>query len=318
MQRSREAQWISCGNSELMCLACTRTFPADYALGRCSFDQTVLIRLTSTVPQFKWHECFDEVQYLSPPPGRSYVYRCRSREDNSLLVIKVPSGDPSRFPRFAKEAAMLKTLQHKNIVRFRQFSQLENGTPYYITDYLPGKTLQTKLEEGPLSVGSIQRIFTQICDALDYAHSQNAFHWDLKPKDIMVDENENAVVFDFGKGLPWVHSDNMIHQATNNGDVFGDPTYLPPEVANGKAIDARSNVYSLGAIMYACLESKLPFYGNNWAHISLQKLSGDTPTFSDSVCKQAPPALLEMIRQCMAVDPDARPQSTAAVREALS
>jgi serine/threonine-protein kinase len=203
--------------------------------------------------------------------GMSVVYKARNRAVGNIVAIKTLKqdlvSDEELFARFCQEAKAVQMLVHPNIITVHEFGVTMGGQPFIVMDYLEGKTLADVLEEEErISVKRMLKIFIQVCDALSHAHAHKIIHRDIKPGNIMLIDTANETdvvkVFDFGfaKLIP-THS--MQAQAlTQAGDVLGTPLYMSPEQSRGKALDTRSDIYSVGCVMYEALTGKAPIVGD--------------------------------------------------------
>ncbi len=222
--------------------------------------------------------------------GMATVYRGRDRELNRTVAIKVVSlldetGDLSR--RMLHEARIVAQLEHPGVVPIHDVGQLSDGRAFYAMKYVEGKTLETlKLEE--LSFADRLRIFLKVCEALAFAHSRFIIHRDLKPGNIMIGAFGEVLVMDWGiawaaetaraepPSTPLDPSATTIPNATAPGTVIGTPAYMAPEQARGEVhrIDVRSDIYSLGAVLYFLLTSRAPFGGPEEIVIREQVVAG--------------------------------------------
>lgn len=297
-----------------ICLVCDREYPATMAV--CPDDKIALVplKMGASVPE-ELYERYDELLVLAPSSGRSSVFKGRKKESGQLVAIKVPTGDATRFNAFARQISMLRALNHPAIVALLEFGQLSDGSPYYVTEYCSGQHIDQALN--PFDVAQFLNVFLQITDAMQYAHDHNVFHWDLKPADVLVDASDRVKLLDFGKGMPWLHGDNYQQQRTELGDVFGDPGYIAPETCRFGEMNARSNIYSLGCIMYACLQGHAPVATSNWMAAAILKLDGKYIPLRTAVAKAVPVKLQNLIFKCMSVDPFERFASMAEVKQEL-
>lgn len=216
--------------------------------------------------------------------GIGTVYKGRHLETDRIVAIKTLKGylltDPVVVKRFEREAKGLSKLQHQNIVAALDCLMSPQGQPFFIMEYLEGITLARYIkEEGALDPEDARPIFLQLCDALSHVHRHGLLHRDLKPENvILMPQNDGSVlakVVDFG--LAQI-KDN-IQRVTVDGTVVGSPVYMSPEQCMGREPDHRSDLYSLGVIMYETLVGRPPFVGNPMdimqAHVSEQP-----PTFA--------------------------------------
>src|SRR5262249_15529075 len=178
------------------------------------------------------------------------------------------AGDTRNLQRFEREVKVTATLTHPNTVQVYDYGHAEDGTFYYVMEYLPGLTLEELVKrEGPLPPARAIHFLRQVCGALKEAHSRGLIHRDIKPGNVMICERGGvpgvARLLDFGLVLPPV-SEPDGEKLTQDGTVTGTPAYLSPEQAGGQEqVDARSDIYSLGALAYFLLTGRPPFAGHS-------------------------------------------------------
>ena len=198
--------------------------------------------------------------------GMATIYRATDLRDNRTVALKVPhpdmEADPILFDRFKREAAIGERLNHPNVMRV--FSEKDRSRVYMVMEWCDGRLLRRILDESRnLDQGRIPqdraiRIAKEVLKALDYIHANGVVHRDLKPENIMVDENDHIKLIDFG-----IAGDTASRRLTyaNFTAALGTPDYIAPEQVKGKRGDGRSDIYSMGVILYEMLTGKLPFSG---------------------------------------------------------
>ncbi len=194
--------------------------------------------------------------------GMSVIYKARQLRVNRHVAIKTlriqTEAKPIYKERFEREINSLCSLNHPNIVTVYDCIVGPDDQPYVVMDYLRGRSLEALIKsEGPLVVGRFASIAMQICSALDHAHKKGVVHRDLKPGNIVLidDETEFVKVVDFGLAKLSVDNRNL----TQSGELWGSPPYMSPEQCMGESGDERSDIYSLGAVMYEMIVGKSPF-----------------------------------------------------------
>ncbi len=225
--------------------------------------------------------------------------------------------------RFFGEAKAVNLIGHPNIVDISDFSHLPDGRPFIIMEFLEGQNLEDYLEErGALSARETLYLLKQICSALGAAHAKSIVHRDIKPENFFVTKShdgENFIkVLDFGIAkLKTDQSGPANHMQTQAGIVLGTPTYMSPEQAEGNTQDAdhRTDIYSLGIVLYQMLTGVPPFAGKSFAELIIKHLQHDPPALGDSRADLAP-AWDGLIRKALAKKPDNRFQSMADLYEA--
>jgi serine/threonine-protein kinase len=227
------------------------------------------------------------------------------------------SKDPSVLARFHRECGTVAQLEHPNTIKFYDFGSTADGTLYIAMEFVKGKPLNEVIEGGgPMPPERAMKIMKQVCGALDEAHKQGIIHRDLKPENIILTdragETDFVKVLDFGIAARSEGADAAKEQKlTQQGMVLGTPPYMSPEQFTGKALDARSDIYSLGVMTYEMLTSKLPFEADTpwqWAtqHMTAQPL----PFEVTAPAREIPEHIRRAILRAMSKNRDER-QETA-------
>lgn len=238
------------------------------------------------------------------------------------LIRPERAGDPKILRRFEREVQATATLTHPNTVQVYDYGHTEDGTFYYVMEYLPGLTLEALVKQaGPLPPARAIHFLRQVCGALAEAHAGGLIHRDVKPGNVMICERggtpDVAKLLDFGLVLAPTE-DVKSDKLTLDGTVAGTPAYLSPEQAGGQeAVEARSDIYSVGALAYFLLSGRPPFAGRTGmkliaAHLyevpePLSRHRGDVPADLEAV-----------ILRCLAKDPNARFPDAKSLNAALS
>ena len=199
------------------------------------------------------------------------------------VAIKVLRGDLSNdekfIRRFKREALSVSNLSHPNIVEVYDVGE-EDGNYYIVMEYIEGKTLKQLLQKrGALTLNEVIDIMTQLTDGLAHAHEAYIIHRDIKPQNIMIEDNGLVKITDFGIAMALNST-----QLTQTNSVMGSVHYLPPEQANGKGSTVKSDIYSLGILMYELLTGSVPFKGDTAVEIALKHMKEKIP----SIRKQNP------------------------------
>jgi hypothetical protein len=245
------------------------------------------------------------------------VLRARDTKLERIVAIKVLApmlaiSAPAR-QRFVREARAAAAISHDNVIAIYAVED-DSAQPYLVMQFIDGPTLQAKLERtGPLPTSEVLRIGLQIADGLAAAHRQGLIHRDIKPANILLENGIQRVkITDFG--LAHAADEDSLIPA---GFIAGTPAYMSPEQANGKRVDQRSDLYSLGSVFYALSTGQPPFRGRTTIEV-LQAVRADTPRPACEVNRDVPAWLSELIARLHAKDPADRPTSATEVAELLA
>ena len=249
--------------------------------------------------------------------GMGTVLRAVDVKLNRVVAIKVMAPQLAANAvarlRFQREAQAAAAVSHPHVVAIHAVDEF-NGLPYLVMEYISGSSLQQKLDDGgALQLAQILRIGTQIASGLAAAHAQGLVHRDIKPANILLENGvERVKISDFG--LARSIDDVRITQA---GAVYGTPQYMSPEQAQGERVDLRSDLFSLGSVLYAMCTGRPPFRGEGTIAV-LKRVCEDTPRPIREVHPDIPESLVEIVNRLLAKNPDARFQSASEVAELLS
>jgi serine/threonine-protein kinase len=264
--------------------------------------------------------------------GMGIIYKAKDRKDGSTVALKVLKTEllveKSNVDRFKHEASNVHSLKHPNLVSVREFGFSRFGQPFITMDYLEGVELKAVLEkQKQLDLPSFVNIFTQLCDALAYAHDKGLVHRDIKPGNIMMVKSPGGQdvvkIIDFGiaksvsEGVPKFSSDTPSYNSTG-GQFLGSPGYMSPEQCAGAALDKRSDIYSLGCVMYEAILGLLPFKHDNVIKTILAHVN-DPPQSFQAVRPdlQIPEELEGIVLKCLEKDPEYRYQNARELCEDL-
>ena len=245
--------------------------------------------------------------------GMASVFKAEKSGELSALKRPLGSllGDADFIERFLREAEIGRTLNHPNIVRILGRGNVD-GVPYFTMELLAGQTLQAFVRAwGPAEPRAAATIVVQIAEGLDFAHAKGVVHRDLKPSNIMLLPDGTAKVMDFG-----IARARRFEGITTTGAFLGTPDYVAPEVIEGHGAEARSDLYSLGAVFYELLTGQRPFTGET-AFAVLKKHCSEEPRAASSLRAGIPAELDGLVKRLLAKAPEARPASAEELVVAL-
>jgi TolB-like protein/tetratricopeptide (TPR) repeat protein/tRNA A-37 threonylcarbamoyl transferase component Bud32 len=236
------------------------------------------------------------------------------------LIAKDLARDVDRLQRFRQEAHAASSLNHPNIVVVHDFGGQE-GRPFIVTELVEGVTLRERLKEGPLSIPESIEIAVQVTSALAAAHARGLVHRDIKPENVMVRPDGYVKVLDFGLAKLARAEHAPLADATSNsltrpGQAAGTPAYMSPEQARAEPVDARTDVFSVGAVLYEMVTGRLAFAGESHAVIFAEIL-GRTPPAPALLNPNVPAPLDRIISKALEKDRELRYQSVADLRADL-
>jgi serine/threonine protein kinase len=248
--------------------------------------------------------------------GMSTVYRATDTVLGRTVAIKVLSpalaeGDPVWVARFRREARAAASLTHRGVATVYD-TGVEDGARFIVMECVPGNSLATILhDEAPLAPTRAVRIGAEVADVLSAAHAVGIVHRDIKPGNVMVSPDGTVTVLDFG-----IARSSDATTLTQTVSVLGTAAYMAPEQASGQAADARSDIYSLGCVLYAMLSGAPPFSGDLAAAVLHQHVNSEPSSLRD-VMPAVPPSLAGLVDRMLAKSPRDRPQSAGEVRDRL-
>ncbi len=316
-------------DAEVTCPKCQRALSDDARFcSHCGFDtakanvktEIIVARDTgeSARPDPLLGKVLDSKYELLERLGRGAagtVYRARRLHIGDDVVVKVLNQDylleKTALERFRREARSAAMIRHPNVVTIHDFSESKPNEPAYIVmEFVRGKSLRELLkQEGRMSVERTATLMRDICAGVGVAHRQGMIHRDLKPDNVIVvmpefeGDREMAKVVDFG--IAKLHDSTTEFNLTQTGALVGTPFYMSPEQWRGEPIDVRSDVYSLGAMLYEMLGGTPPFIAGSLPELIIKQLNDEPPAFVPSL--NVPPALERICRSALAKKPEQRP-----------
>jgi serine/threonine-protein kinase len=263
-----------------------------------------------------------EVQEEVGRGSMGVVYRARRLEDNLTVAVKVVDqqlrNNQEALARFRREAELGNRIKHPNVVQILDTGETPFGVPYLVEEFLTGKDLQHHLARGEvLSLREITFLIAALCDALEAAHAQAIVHRDLKPGNIVLGRGPRGELtiklIDFGlaKSLS-ADPGNML---TAQVSAIGTPAYMSPEQLQNEPLDARSDIYALGVILYQLLCGSLPYWSDNPIDLA-DKILNEKPVDvrQRAAARRIPASLAKLAMQSLSRTPNQRPKNVAEVR----
>jgi eukaryotic-like serine/threonine-protein kinase len=250
--------------------------------------------------------------------GMGEVYLARdTRLERSVAVKVVPAAfslDKDRLQRFEQEARCLGALNHPNLLAVYDVGS-QDGVHYLVSELLEGENLRQRLGTGPLPLRKVVDTAVQLAKGLSAAHEKGIVHRDLKPDNVFITKDGRVKILDFGLAKQGVvdsveNAATMTAPGTQPGAVLGTVGYMSPEQVRGEAADRRSDIFSLGAILYELASGRRAFQGESSVE-TLNAIMKDDPPEISTTNKNIPPALDRMIRRCLEKAPDERFQSAS-------
>jgi serine/threonine protein kinase len=256
--------------------------------------------------------------------GMGAVYRARHamlRRPTAIKLVRPDKADEATIARFEREVQITATLTHPNTVTIYDYGRTDDGTFYYVMEYLDGVDLAAAVKlDGPMALGRVVRVLCQVAQALAEAHSRGLIHRDVKPANILLTQahvSDLVKVVDFGlvKEIARAGGDGSPSQ-TQQGEITGTPQYMSPEaITRPELVDARSDVYSLGCVGYFLLTASPVFIAETSIEVYSDHLHSKPQPLTERTTRQIPAALERLIFRCLAKAQADRPSSEELVTE---
>ncbi|MCO5166360.1 MAG: protein kinase [Planctomycetes bacterium] len=247
--------------------------------------------------------------------GMGVVYRAHDPATGARVALKVLlHAEAEDLLRFEREARLLAQVQHPDIVRLLELGREPGGRPFVALELVEGESLAALLKRGPLEPLEAARLFEPLARALAHAHARGVVHRDLKPDNVLIDREGRAKLSDFGLAR---RTDAGASRLTATGTLLGTPAYMAPEQAAGGPVDARADVWGLGATLYAAVTGAPPFRATSLLD-SVRAVLEDEVVSPDARGVALPPDLRRVIMTCLARDPAERFESADALADALA
>jgi serine/threonine-protein kinase len=247
--------------------------------------------------------------------GMGAVFLARDEQLAEMVAVKIIAGaamlDPAATDRFRREASAARRISHRNVVRIHDIGE-EQGMLFLSMEYIEGTSLAALLQRhGSIPLVQLRDIVAQMCKGLEAAHAAGVIHRDLKPQNVLLAENGTVKIIDFGLAhLP--HLEGM----TATGMIIGTPEYMAPEQIRGRPVDARTDVYALGALVYHGLTGRPPFTGDSAIAVGFAHCN-EALAPPHLVRPEVPEAWSSLVTRAMAKDPAARFDSVSDLAAAL-
>ena len=245
------------------------------------------------------------------------VYKAHDPQIDRMVALKVlrPDRVTSKefVARFLKEARAIGRLSHSNIVTIYDVGE-DNGTVYIAMEYLEGEPFNEVVKSGRLTLRENLEIARQVAETLDYAHRQGIVHRDIKPSNIILAKENQVKLTDFG--IARIEDTSSVHQ-TQAGEILGTPVYMSPEQVMGQKVDGRSDLFSIGVILYEMIAGRRPFGGNNIAAI-FRAITQDSPASPDHGNPFITKDLADMVLKCLSKPPENRFQTGRQLADAIA
>lgn len=248
--------------------------------------------------------------------GMATVYKAYQPSMDRYIAVKVLpahlSRDPDFTKRFQREARAISRLEHSHILPVYDYGEYE-GTTYIAMRYIKAGTLKDRMSMGGLSFDEINRLISQIGAALDYAHRMGVIHRDVKPANILIDDQGDVYLSDFGLARMM----EPTQQLTESGVGLGTPAYMSPEQGQGIKVDHRSDIYSLGIILYEMLTGRVPYEAETPMAVVFKHIHGDL-ILPHTIHPTTPESVERVVLKALAKDPADRYQTAGEMAQALN
>lgn len=258
------------------------------------------------------HVGYYRIDSLLGAGGMGVVYLACDERLGRQVGLKVPSQslliDPARWERLKREARTASVLNHPNIMTIHEVGEIDS-THYIATEFIEGITLRERMSKGPILPNEALDIAIQVANALRVAHAAGIVHRDIKPENIMLRPDGYVKVLDFGIA-------KFSEETTQQGKILGTARYMSPEQAQNQTVDARSDLWSLGVVLYEMLSARPPFEGEKPTDVIAAVLSKEPPALHDFT-PDLPPALQHIAERALRKDPAERYQSAEEMRSDL-
>lgn len=306
-----------------LCLKCGLEFSGENLF--CPTDLTQLIPVPGDLAVAGIVGTGYKITGVVAQGAKSVIYKARHETTGQLLALKMihRQAGPNADKRFAQEAQFLSAFDHPNIVTVLDLGITSKDVPYLVMEYLEGENLSAAIKaNGRIEHGRAEGIFIQICSALDYAHNVGMLHRDVKPTNIMLTtahgRGDFVKVLDFGLAKLLMAEGLDAQKLTAPGELLGSVTYMSPEQCKGETLDARSDIYALGCLMYETLTGSPPF-PDKQPFVAMSKHLGEVPALLTTARPDLglPPELAKIVAKTLEKKRDDRFQTMKDLQQAL-
>lgn len=315
--------------ASIVCPRCHKEFPV--GTDNCPDDGTPLLpsAAQATADPLIGKIFADKYEVISVlgQGGMSIVYKARHKFMDRIVALKLLHehlvSDELAVQRFQREARAASSLSHHNIVNVHDFGLTASGQAYFVMDCLEGQSLGDIIEnDGRLEINKAINIFKQACEGLDHAHKKGVIHRDLKPSNlVLIKQDDGSMlvkIVDFGIAKVMPQQGKPQQQLTQTGEIFGSPLYMSPEQCNGRPMDARSDIYSFGCLMYETLAGVPPIMGDSFINTVVKHVNEAPPSFALSAPDANIPKPIEaVIMKCLAKDPGDRYSTAIELKQSI-
>lgn len=299
------------------CPTCGLEIPL--TVGSCPKDGTPIT--VHGDPGIKLVGNYEFLQFIGAG-GMGVIYKAKHPVLNRLVAIKMLHGhlvSDAIIRRFQQEAEAVSSLEHRNIIHVHDYGVSEHNQPYMVMDFVEGKPLSDVLQSQQLTLEAVINIAIQITEGLQHAHDRGVLHRDLKPSNVMVTDFDCAVpevkIVDFGIAKV-LEADKT--RMTQTGELIGTPQYMSPEQCRGGTLDARSDIYALGCVMFEAITGKTLFAGHSMVSVIVDQMNTAPRTLQETRPDMNFPGHLEdIVAKILAKDPEDRYQSMSEVAQDL-
>ncbi len=252
--------------------------------------------------------------------GMGAVFMANDKLLGKVVAVKIllPGLSSEAVVRFQQEAKAAAKLDHRNVIKVLDFGSMPSGDLYLVMDYIDGRSLDQRLKAGgAMPLSEALPVFIQICAGLAHAHSHGILHRDIKPSNVMLPEDPSRPIQIVDFSIAKMQSDEQ--KLTSTGTRIGSPLYMSPEQASGLAVDARSDIFSLGLLMYKTLTNELPLMGETYMETVLRHKEEDAPLLNENKAGlQFPKALEIIVSKALARDRNARFENADQLNHSLA